>query len=72
MSRSRRKPWVKDGYKSGTPGRGRKRKSKRRANRTVRHSTSVPSGGAYKKEYCSWEICDYRWYEPKNEKLKRK
>ena len=34
---------------------------KRFANKKVRHSKDIPSGGAYKKVFCSWEISDYRW-----------
>lgn len=67
MSRSRRKPWVKDGYKR--PG---KKIPKRTANHKVRKTESIANGKAYKKVYDSWNICDYRWYEPNNDKLKRK
>ena len=42
--------------------------AKRFANRVVRNSKDVPSGGAYKKLYCSWNICDYKFlYFSRNE-----
>lgn len=34
---------------------------KRYANRRVRHINSIPSGGAYRKVTCSWNICDWTW-----------
>jgi hypothetical protein len=52
MSRSRKKhPIVKD----RNPG------SKRIANRKVRRIPDVPNGKAYRKVYCSWNICDWRF-----------
>ncbi len=57
MSRSYRKPYVKDGY--GSKG---KRFMKNYANRVVRHSKDVPNGRAYKKLFCSYDICDYYFY----------
>lgn len=36
---------------------------KKSAVRAVRHAEDVADGGAYKKHYCSWNICDYRWFE---------
>lgn len=59
MSRSYRVPYVVDSY--GSP---RKRKAKNYANRVVRHKKDVPSGKAYRKFSCSYDICDYKWYEP--------
>lgn len=56
MSRSRRAPVFKDGYKS--PG---KAVAKRNANRTVRNSKELSKGSHYKKEYCSWNISDFRF-----------
>ena len=35
---------------------------KHRANRAVRHHKNLPSYGAYKKAYCSWLICDFRFW----------
>jgi hypothetical protein len=67
VSRSYRKPWVKDGYKR--PG---KKIPKRTANRKVRKTKDIANGKSYRKVVDPWTICDYRWYEPKSEKLKRK
>ena len=32
--------------------------SKRHANKVVRKTEDVPNGKAYKKAYCSWNICE--------------
>ena len=32
---------------------------KNRANRKIRKSKNVQDGKKYKREYCSWMICDY-------------
>jgi len=64
MSRSYKKPYVKDGY-----GSKRKRFRKNYANRVVRNSKNVPDGKAFKKFFCSYNICDYQFYvELKKEK----
>jgi hypothetical protein len=57
MSRSYRKPIVKDGYGSKW-----KRGAKRSANKTVKHADEVPSGSAYKKFSNSWDICDFKFH----------
>lgn len=59
MSRSYRKPWVKDHNKG----------MREYANRVIRHTKDVPSGMAYKKFFDRYSICDYRWYEDKPYKL---
>jgi hypothetical protein len=42
-----------------------KKYAKRGANRRVRHAVNVPDGGAYRKYYDPWNICDYRFqYDP--------
>lgn len=38
---------------------------KRNAVIAVRNATDVPNGSQYKKFYCSWNICDYRWIQEK-------
>ena len=38
---------------------------KRNAVIAVRNATEVPNGSQYKKFYCSWNICDYRWIQEK-------
>ena len=65
MSRSYKKePVVKD-YN---------RNSKKYANRKVRRifkNCDYPNGSAYKKLYCSWDICDWRFRETYREYEKR-
>ena len=66
MSRSYKKnPYYSDG-KCGTT-----KTKKRIANHRVRNSEDVPSGGAYKKFFPSWDIHDYinrwTWEEAKEE-----
>lgn len=56
MSRSYRKPYIKDGYGSKS-----KPLRKRRAARRVRKASEVPNGGAYKKFFNPYEICDWSW-----------
>jgi hypothetical protein len=57
MSRSRKKPWITDTNSA-------RKFFKRTANKTVRKYKSViPDGMGYKKLYCSWNICDYRWLQ---------
>jgi hypothetical protein len=63
MSRSYRKPIVKDGYGSKW-----KRSAKRHANKVVKQSKEVPSGSAYKKLSCSYDICDFKFYIEKPRK----
>ncbi len=41
---------------------------KKLANRKVRRARfTIPSGGAYKKVFCSYTICDYRFIQPYKE-----
>lgn len=54
MSRSYKKPIIKDGYKTKW-----KRKAKKIANDVVRNSKFVDDFGYYKKLSSSWDICDY-------------
>lgn len=68
MSRSYRKPIWTEGMKS--PG---LRKSRRRlANRRVRESEDVGSGANFKRISNSWDICDFKFYDPNNRKVRRK
>lgn len=67
MARSRRKPWVVDGYGSKW-----KQAAKRHHNRKVRRKLKNPDyeiadGGAHKRGHGldPWDICDYRWYVEK-------
>ena len=41
--------------------------AKRWANKRVRKS-EVQSGKAYKKLFCSYDICDWWWWEPRSKK----
>lgn len=69
MSRSYRKPWLTEGQ--DIPG---LRKSRRRlANRRVRRETKdLTSGANFKKHSQSWDIIDYKFYDPKSSKVRRK
>jgi hypothetical protein len=68
MSRSRRVPWITDGYK----GSKRKQFFKNYANKVVRKSRDIPNGKAYKKFFCSYDICDYKWYVDLNDEFYKK
>lgn len=48
-------------------GRNRTRIEKRFASKKVRNTKEVSSGGSYKKLYCSYDICDYKflYYSPR-------
>ena len=68
MSRSYKKtPVVKDSSCKGSSFKS----GKQIANRAVRNEKDVPSGGSYKKVYCSWNISDWRFTKTEAE-LKRK
>ena len=55
MSRS----YKKNAYATDNKHSGR---GKRRANRTFRRDKNILyQNGAYKKAYCSWNICDFRF-----------
>ena len=56
MSRSYRKPIVKEGYGSPT-----KKIRKRQANRRVRKEKIVADGASFKKVSNSWDICDFKF-----------
>ena len=61
MSRSYKKhPRVKDPAN---------KYEKRFANKKVRKTNNVPSGGGYRKIYCSWEISDYCWIWTKEQAI---
>ena len=62
MSRSRRKPYITDGFK----GSKRKQYNKRLANHVVRKAEGVPNGKAYRKYVDPWNINDYRYWFDKN------
>ena len=67
MSRSYRAPYWTDGY-----GGKRKKMAKRNANKAVRSAKDIASGKAYKKQYCSYDICDFSFEDKNNYKVRRK
>lgn len=67
MARSTKKPYWVDNN-----GSKEKKKTKRKASAAVRRAKDVASGKAYKKEFCSWNIADFKFHDPKNPKAKRK
>lgn len=42
---------------------------KRQANKRVRKTEDIANGGAYKKLFSSWDICDYAWRETRQEAI---
>lgn len=65
MSQSRRKPYYVEKHKSPEV-------LKKVANKRVKNSDNNTDGAYFKRLYESWEICDLRFYSPKNPKLYRK
>lgn len=61
VSRSYRKPWVKDHNKG----------MKAFANNVVKQAKNVPNGMAYKKFFDRYSICDYRWYQETDSRYER-
>lgn len=59
MSRSFRKPWVTEGYKSSN----RRKFFKRHSNKVIRRTEDIPDGKSFRKFTDTCNICDYRWYE---------
>lgn len=70
MSRSKRSPYWTEGY-----GGKRRKSSKREASKKIRNQPGdqeIPQSGGYKKMYETWSICDYKIYDAKNKKVRRK
>lgn len=69
MSRSYRKPYLKDNTKNGGA-----KIAKRTANHKVRKTKELANGKSYKKVYNSWNIHDFSFYSPnwKGGKARRK
>ncbi|OAS13353.1 hypothetical protein [Paenibacillus oryzisoli] len=65
MSRSYKKsPVCTDHTSPGT------RWAKRQAAKAVRrHAGNVENGRSYRKLFCSWNICDYRFYQSKEKAI---
>lgn len=68
MSRSKKKPYITQ-RNHGHPA---DPKDKRQASRAVRSAKEIASGSAYKKVSNSWDICDWKFFDPKNKKASRK
>lgn len=50
-------------YKKSPINKDRNNKAgKRFASRAVRRASDVPNGNKFKKFYCSWDICDWRFH----------
>ena len=69
MSRSTKKPYYTGGQKNRPY---KQRSPKQEANKAVRAAEDIPSDGAYKKVYNTYNICDYSSYVPKDKKAYRK
>lgn len=67
MSRSYKAPVWTEGYKGIW-----RRYAKRMANKAVRRNNAIKDGGAYKREMNSWDICDWKFWDEKNPKTRRK
>jgi len=55
---------------SKDPGGPYRKFAKKMAKRKVRRTKDIPDGKAYRKVYCSWEICDYRGWWSISEELR--
>lgn len=64
MSRSYKKPYVKD--------KSNKKDGKKAANNKVKRTKEIGNGKQYKKVYNSWNICDYKFRIDEDPKFKRK
>ena len=64
MSRSAKKPIYKDRAPKEI-----KRKAQRRVRKT---DEEISSGSNYKKLFNSWDLCDFKFYVPKDKKAYRK
>ena len=58
MSRSYRKNLI---ITDGQDGGKARKMAKRRANKSVKHTKEISNGGSYKKEFESWNICDWKF-----------
>lgn len=58
MSQSYRKPWATEGY-----GGSHRKFAKRQANKLIRrYKEEISNGRHYAKLFCSWDICDYKFW----------
>lgn len=63
MSRSYRKPYSKAGCD---------KRGKAFANKKIRRTKNIPKRKGYKKIFESWIICDFKFYNPNDKKIRRK
>ena len=67
MSRSRKKVWGWTDHRAQSS-----KIDKRFANKKVRKIYNIQNGGSFKKVYCSYNICDYKFlYFSKREALEK-
>ena len=68
MSRSRKQPYITQGY-----GSKNRRIMKSYFNRKLRRKKYLKLQGKIHKKYnCSWDICDYKFYSPEQIEAFRK
>lgn len=67
MSRSKKAPIWTEGY-----GGNWRRVAKRLSNKKVRRAAKLKSGMAYRRVYDSWLVCDWKFYDGKSQKARRK
>jgi len=64
MSRSYKKhPWVTDHHVKSTSER------KKFANKKVRNTEDLPNRGAFKKIFQTYDICDYKFFQTKEQAI---
>ena len=64
MSRSYKKnPWITDHHVKSSSER------KKFANKKVRHTKDLPNGKAFKKVFESYNLCDYKFFQTKEEAI---
>jgi len=66
MSRSYKEPWVTD---NGPHTKWAKRLANKKVRKFVKF---LLNNTIYKKIFCSWDICDYKFYLPEKEEAYRK
>lgn len=63
MARSYKEPIITQGY-----GKSRRKYAKRAANKSVRaFKGELPFGNWFKRLYQSWDICDWKFFIPKDD-----
>ena len=67
MGKSKRAPWWTQGYKGLY-----RRFAKRQSNKRIRKLKELWNDMVYKRFYCSYDICDWKFYDAESEKVRRK